>query len=95
MGKMPSQWTEDKDGQNPNSHLENRWGPGTRMLFPNQRENRKAVQDLRGRESKQCGGNHDQRTTAGPGTMGVPIKCLQFVQPVPVGNLKGSHHFQP
>lgn len=45
---MPSQWTEDKDEQDPKSHLENRWGPGTRMLLPNQMENRKAIQRFGG-----------------------------------------------
>lgn len=49
-GQDAHQRTEDKDEQNPKSHLENRWGPGTRMLFPNQMENRKAVQRFEGTE---------------------------------------------
>lgn len=49
-GQDAHQRTEDKDEQNPKSHLENRWGPGTRMLFLNQMGNRKAVQRFEGAE---------------------------------------------
>lgn len=46
LSGQDAQSVEDEDEQNPKCHLENRWGPGTRMLFPNQMGNRKAVQRL-------------------------------------------------
>ena len=74
---MPREWTEDKNEQNPKSHLENRWGPGTRMLYPNETETGRLSKDLRDRESEQCRGNSNQWTPlleneskAGPGRMG-------------------------
>lgn len=46
------QGTKDRDEQNPKSHLGNRWESGTRLLFPNQVQNRKAVQRCEGQGGK-------------------------------------------